>query len=136
MTHVHNVGLIPAAFTFHFWPADTRELYGGGAPSSVFGELKADGTRVNAVQAKLAQAFQSFTDPLSDPYSTQQQSMDTHVDTLLHALGHDRDEASGEHDTQACMSLLSKLNFGDDYEDRCKEAEQAKAAALHTELRR
>ncbi|KAJ9462987.1 hypothetical protein DIPPA_22531 [Diplonema papillatum] len=142
--------LVPAAFTFH-WPADACELYGGGAPSgrgpapdpggacwwaggfsAVFGELKADGTRVNAVQAKLAQAFQSFTDPLSDPYSTQQQSMDTHVDTLLHALGHDRDEASGEHDTQAYMSLLSKLNFGDDYEDRCKEAEQAKAAALHT----
>ena len=79
-----------------------------------------DIVRVKTAVTKLTQSIKSNTNPLSDPYSHNQQSMDGHIDQILHGMGYDRG-LDGEHDTSAYMSLLSKLSHGDDMEDRMRE---------------
>ena len=94
----------------------------------VLADCGTEKARLMAAQGKLQQAMESATPPLSNPYSTHTESMEGHIDEMLHTIGHDREEATGEHDQRAYMSLLSKLNYGDDWEDM--QAEMKKAEAL------
>eukprot|EP01060_Flectonema_neradi_P033907 TRINITY_DN5802_c2_g1_i1.p1 TRINITY_DN5802_c2_g1~~TRINITY_DN5802_c2_g1_i1.p1 ORF type:complete len:587 (+),score=81.81 TRINITY_DN5802_c2_g1_i1:105-1763(+) len=75
--------------------------------------------RVKAAVSKLQQAIKSKTDPLSDPYSHNQQSMDGHIDQILYGMGYDRGD-DGEHDAGAYMSLLTKLTHGDEVEEQMR----------------
>ena len=103
------------------------EVFDYGTIEACLGaDLGVDPVRLLASKAKLQQSMDSKTPPLSNPYSSQSQSMDGHIDEMLHTLGHDREEATGEHDSNAYMTLLSKLSHGDDWEDRFQHMQDAK----------